>query len=397
MKKIFRIIILSFVICLSVLTTSCNASPYGRFEKISDMHVERNDERLFLLKDGKVLVFGGDTYFCNYKNRGIKYDLSKNITAEIFDPKTNTFTLKKGFNRKILNNYTATLLNNGKLLLTGGSFGSGNNEKVYNTSEIYDPETDTITEGPDMTLPREYHTAVLLKEGRVLIFRGLIGKKDNWENKTAEIYDPVQNKFIMLKNAPVDIHAGSNNTQVLSDGTVWILERYDVVNRQDNFIKFQIEIFDPKTNEFRIIKSENQHRAKGEYYYKLYKTLLLKDDRIVLFADTAMHNQIDIYDPKTDKLTNIGNTRLKDRKRFEATLLTDGNVLITGGLTGEAEGLKAVNTAEILDTKKLKFYLLPKMNSKGYAKTILLNDGRVLMPRAKTSEFFLLENKSKGE
>lgn len=390
---------------MSTFTAGCKASPYGKFEKTSDMHVERSslgNPQLFLLKNGRVLVFGGDTYNIPYGKHGTRYKINENVSAEIFDPKTNTFTLKKGLNHG-LNHFSATLLNNGQLLITGGymhSFegpGFGSDGPVHYTSELYDPETDTVTEGPDMNSPRAYHTAVLLKDGRVLIFGGTTGKRgQDSENKTAEIYDPIQNKFILLQNSPNFTYACSANTNVLSDGKVYIFKVYGYFNKGK---PYKIEVFDPKTNEFQLIKAEGQTRSKEEISYYLHETVTLKNDKIVIFADNPKdghnYNQVDIYDYKTDKLTVVGSTRLKDRKRFEVTLLADDNILITGGVTGQAEGMKDVNTAEILDTKKLKFYPLPQMHSKYYAKTILLNDGRVLIPRAQISEIFI-PNESKN-
>lgn len=374
MKKIFNLIILSLVICLSMFTTSCSASPYGRFERISDMNVARVNPALFLLSNGKVLIFGGDVY--RYKDKyGTWIGTIKNISAEMFDPKTNKFTLKKGLNNNIYAFSTATLLRNNKLLITGGSSG----QTIHNTSEIYDPETDTITKGPDMNFPRAYHQAVLLNDGRVLILGGTTGKGINeTNNKTAEIYDPVQNKFILLKNAPVNIPDVEDNTQILNDGTVCILNRHNSYEKHSKFIVFQVEIFDLKTNEFRIIKFENQPRTKGETVYRCEHAVKLKDDRIVLFGSkNSFENEIDIYDYKKNEMQSIGHMNAKNIFAYKTTLLNDGNILITGGSKMGFDAGIPLNTAEIFDTTKLKFYTLPKMKTK-YGSTILLKDGSVL-------------------
>lgn len=383
--------ILAFIVvfAISMFAMGCNASQYGRFEKISDMNVTRSslgNPKLFLLKNGRVLIFGGDTYNVPYGKHGTRYEINKNVSAEIFDPKTNTFTLKKGLNHG-LNNFSATLLNNGKVLITGGyvdsyeGSGFGSRGPVHNTSELYNPETDSVTKGPDMTSPRDNHTAVLLKDGRVLIFGGLTGKRGKEaNNNTAEIYDPVENKFTLLKSFPNFNYVGHTNTQVLNDGKVYILGICGVINRGE---QYQFEVFDPQTNEFKIICSD-LIRSKEDCFYNLDKTIALENDKIVLFGSNAKHghnfNQVDIYDYKTSKITNIGSMNIKDRSSFGTTLLKDGNLLITGGNTGYTTTLKETNSVEILNTKIFKFYPLPKMKTNyGSSVAILLNDGRVLI------------------
>lgn len=414
MKKIFKkysILMLIVTILLSIFSMGCNASPYGKFEKISNMNVARGGQRLFLLKDGKVLVFGGDYYLKPYGRSGLQGDFSKSISAEIFDPKTNTFTLKKGLDRKIYNNYGATLLNDGRILVTGGSNGFGKSGIVYNTSEIYDPETDTVTQGPNMNSPRENHASVLLKDGRVLIFGGLIGKVDNWLNNTAEIYDPVQNKFTLLESSPKFRPSGQNNVHVLSNGMVYIIRICENFVKSGYYTDYNFELFDPQTNNFNVIKFENI-KNKGQYSYNLYKSVLLKNDKIVLFevgsGRGSGFNQVEVYDPKTNNIQTIGSMKAKDRSGFGVTLLKDGNILITGGNTGYTITLKDTNTAEIFDTKKMKFYNLDKMKTNyGLSEATLLNDGRVLITGGitrdwgtkmpKKAEVFIPTNKIEGE
>jgi hypothetical protein len=61
------------------------------------------------------------------------------------------------------------LLNNGKVLITGGY---NNNSGFLAGSELYDPATGVFTFAGDMTTPRYIHTATLLNTGKVLITGG---------------------------------------------------------------------------------------------------------------------------------------------------------------------------------------------------------------------------------
>ena len=249
-----------------------------------------------------------------------------------------------------------------------------------------------------MNSAREYHTAVLLKDGRVLIFGGHTGERgEGWLNKTAEIYDPVQNKFLLLDNSPNFVYGGLANVNVLSDGKVYILSIYDAGHYTT---EYEFEMFDPQSNDFKVIKSDLSKNTK-EIVYNLYKTILLKNDKIFLVGTNQTHygflNQIDIYDYKSNKIQNIGSMKIKDINDFETTLLDDGNVLIIGGNRG-ISAANINNSAEIFAINNLKFYNISKMNDKRSIPStaaILLNDGRVLITGDGESAEIFVPNKIK--
>ena len=78
--------------------------------------------------------------------------------------------------------HTATLLDDGRVLVTGG----GKLDPPYEkTTEIYDPATDSWVTGAEMSTGRASHTAVKLSDGSVLVIGGR-GKK-----LTSEVYNPL--------------------------------------------------------------------------------------------------------------------------------------------------------------------------------------------------------------
>jgi hypothetical protein len=64
--------------------------------------------------------------------------------------------------------HTATLLQNGRVLIAGGF----NNTDVLATAELFDPATGTFTPTGAMPTPRFSHTATLLPNGKVLVTGG---------------------------------------------------------------------------------------------------------------------------------------------------------------------------------------------------------------------------------
>jgi hypothetical protein len=88
----------------------------------------------------------------------------------------------------------ATVLPDGKVLVTGGSSAPGNDAAgAILAAEMWDPATGSWTTMASMQVPRLYHsTAVLLPDGRVLSAGGgrPPAKDGGTNNLNAEIYSP---------------------------------------------------------------------------------------------------------------------------------------------------------------------------------------------------------------
>ena len=100
--------------------------------------------------------------------------------------------------------HTATLLPNGKILFAGGiseyspdKFVKGTCNCTLASAELYDPSTGMFTPAGNMTTPRSGHTATLLPNGRVLITGGNSEYKQNCNCTlaSAELYDPSTGTF----------------------------------------------------------------------------------------------------------------------------------------------------------------------------------------------------------
>ena len=170
-------------------TTAC-AELYdpatGTFTRTTgDMTTPLSDHAAVLLPSGKVLIVGGavDGVGCQ--------SCAATKAAELYDPTSGTFTATAHALAFARSSPTATLLPSGKVLITGG--GNTPTSGPVNTSELYDPLTDTFTLTGTMTTERQFHTATLLANGQVLVAGGLTNAAT--ATMTAELYDPATATF----------------------------------------------------------------------------------------------------------------------------------------------------------------------------------------------------------
>lgn len=111
------------------------------------------------LLDGRVLVLGGCV---------IDPCMTGTLEVEVFDPKSDTFT--KSPTPMTIHRvcFTATLLDDGRVLVAGGYNPSG----ILRDNETYDPSTSTWTVNPPMKHRHVVHAAVLMQDGDVLVVGG---------------------------------------------------------------------------------------------------------------------------------------------------------------------------------------------------------------------------------
>ena len=102
----------------------------GQWKTVGEMTDARESLMAIRLLDGRVLVAGGS---------GGQEDLA---SAEVFDPPTSTFSAVGPMGS---NHYLATLLADGRVLLTGGESESG---EILRSAEIFDPATHYEHEMP---------------------------------------------------------------------------------------------------------------------------------------------------------------------------------------------------------------------------------------------------------
>lgn len=128
--------------------------------------------------------------------------------------------------------HTATLLNNGKVLIAGGVESTPTPpgvSVVLSSAELYDPSTGAVTATGNMITARSGHRTTLLPDGRVLNTGGSSNTYDSGNLDSAEVYDPSTGVFSHDPTAgafsPVGnmtVNRSFHTATLLADGTVFI-------------------------------------------------------------------------------------------------------------------------------------------------------------------------------
>jgi hypothetical protein len=298
------------------------------FSPTGSLAEARGEQSSTLLSDGRVLIAGGGI-------AGWVFSGTFLASAELFDPKTGTFstTGSLGTPREA---HTSTLLKDGRVLITGGV--ETPNQSLA-SAELYDPKTGTFSATGSMATARAWHTATLLSDGRVLVVGGWpAGWSSGFALSSAEIYDPRTGRFTATGSMPGGrtFHAAT----LLSDGRVLVTGGQDTAAELAS-----AEIYDPRTGAFTATGSMSVGRV--------YQTATLLADGRVLVAGgggdyTNRHflASAELFDPRTGTFSTTGS--LTDaRTNHAASLLADGRVLVTGGYGADAP----LASAELWDPK----------------------------------------------
>ncbi len=178
-------------------------TPTGSLNTARELHTATMIQGIMI--NGMVLIAGG---------QGSAGAL---VSAELYNPMTGTFSPTGSLNTARLY-HTATLLNNGTVLIAGGYDSNGNTSA---SAELYNPATATFTPTLSLNTARYRHTATLLNDGMALI----AGGEDSNGNAlaSAELYNPATGSFTLdgsLNTARI-LHTATllnNGTDLMAGG-----------------------------------------------------------------------------------------------------------------------------------------------------------------------------------
>lgn len=295
----------------TLVTSEIYNSKSNSWKRAAPLKISRSNHTAIKLLNGKVLVAGGSSDNSPNADRTL-------ASTEIYDPNLDIWTEASPMHYS-RSRQSAVLLPNGQVLVVGG-----HQEHQIVHAEIYDPQTDTWTinniikpEAPD-TLK-----IVSLKNGNILFLSANLGNKKSY----AQIYDFKKNTF---SNVTAGEPRVRYDAVLLEDGRVLVAggkAEYEVTN--------SAEIFDPIQNKWSHVKPMiNGHSfhtmtvlSDGKVLVEGGRTFVKDNTGLVSVQETV---NSEVYDPKSDTWEKVGSLRDK-RAVHTASLLTNGDVLVVGG------------------------------------------------------------------
>ena len=229
---------------IAVLTTTLSAFGFlakGKPLRVALSHGSRTPSGAIvgqsktLLANGSLLLIGGD---------GPRGPVA---TAAIEDMQTGAITTLLASLHYARAWHTATMLPNGTVLVLGGIGADGH---VVNTAELFDPRTEVFSvASPTGLSARAYHTATVLTDGRVLVAGGVspsgatLSSLQTWDFRTNSVTNLPEGLSV-----PRIRQVGT----LLPDGTVLFSGGLDNTGVALDFD----EIFNPRTNATFVISTQ---------------------------------------------------------------------------------------------------------------------------------------------
>ena len=286
-------------------TTISVRSP--QFNTAGDMTIAREFHTATLLNDGTVLIAGGSD-----GNTPL-------ASAELFDPAAGNFA-PTGSLAAARYHATATRLVNGKVLIVGGFDANG---QALASAELYDPAAKTFVSAGATAAPRGLHTATLLKNGNVLVAGGLVSLTGT-DTATTEIFDSTSGAF--SPTGSMGSARFGHAAVLLNSGNVLVAGGGDFVRGNSS-----VEIFNPSTGTFAPATAMTSGRAGFTAMLLLNgKVFIAGGDHIEATVNTTTRSTAELFDPTTGLFTSLGEMTAA-REGHTATLRGDGTVLIIAG------------------------------------------------------------------
>jgi choice-of-anchor C domain-containing protein len=324
------------------------APAQGTWSETGPLVTGRDQHTATLLADGRVLVTGGE-------------DNSAAVltSVELFNPATGTWSVTTPLSHAS-RIHTATRLLDGRVLVAGGT----NNSTPLASAELFYPATGNWASPGPLSTPRVYHTATLLLDGRVLVVGGYnIVVFNVVILASTELFNPAMGNW--ASPGPLSTARYSHTATLLTDGRVLVAGGNDGVNTLDS-----AEIFNPADGIWSATGSMAQGRQS-------HKATLLADGRVLVDGGNDGVNTLDsaeIFNPADGTWSETGSLATA-RFAHTATLLPDGRVLAAGG-----EGLGGIlASVEIFDPGTGTWSThVSMLNARFFHTDTLLTDGRIL-------------------
>jgi hypothetical protein len=196
-----------------VLATAALFHSDGTWTPTGSMSRPRWGHSALRLNDGRVLIVGG--WSQAFPGPGVAPD----PTIDIFDPSTRRFTPAAPAPAVLFGTMFASL-SDGRVLMAGGEDPTqGSTSRAW----LYDPKTNAWTSAPPMPASRTFGVATTLANGKVLVAGGDQAQASPAAEAPqllsgAILYDPVQNAWSKIADAPTALSQQFGGVILLRDG-----------------------------------------------------------------------------------------------------------------------------------------------------------------------------------
>jgi N-acetylneuraminic acid mutarotase len=207
------------------------------------------------------------------------------------------------------------------------------------SAELYNPKTGTWSVTGSMHFEREYFTATLLQNGRVLVAGGFANCDDDFcsDNRQAEIYNPATGTWSVTGS--MHVAREQFTATLLTDGEVLAAGGLNEGGFNGNEKTYsEADLYNPKTGTWTQTSSMSEPRYG-------HAAVLLPGTGWVLAAGGTSDATSEVFEPSLGQWVPTGSMSTP-RTDLTATVLSDGNVLATGG-TGTNGSAQA--TAEVYE------------------------------------------------
>ncbi|WP_282361406.1 kelch repeat-containing protein [Pseudomonas sp. PS01300] len=335
---------LATTLALSAVAYAANAEMH--FQPVGDMVVPASQHRDVLLKNGNVLITGGQNGEGGIAN------------AQVFDPKTKKFT-DAGMMTEPRFVHAMNVLSDGRVLITAGFSKAG---QFLQTSELYDGKS--FRKGPQLVENRDNQRTIDLGSGKVFI-EGGDNEKLGYIAST-ELFDPKGNTFTAGPLLPTG--RAMDTISDIGKGKTLLAGGMKIVDFKQVFLKETV-IYEEKSNTVKagpdLITARKQHKATT-----------LRDGRVLFTGgmnDSGTLDSAEIY--SSGKIKQAAKM-VSPRREHCSVLLNDGRVLVAGGHTG----IDFTATTEVFDPSTGKFSAGPSMAAaRAFPTCTKFKDGTVLV------------------
>jgi hypothetical protein len=224
-------------------------------------------------------------------------------------------------------NHTATLLPNGKVLVTGGLNGS----TALNSAELYDPAIGSWSSTDPMTDARTGHTATLLSNGKVLVASG---DDDTVGLTSAELYDPASGHW--SGTGSINTARRGHLATLLPNGKV-LVEGGCTGGPHTCSVANSAELYDPNAYDTATGTMGTWTTTGSMSAMRVQHTATLLPNGKVMVAGGiqgiplgAILSSAELYDPATGTWSTTSSMTAA-RYALTATLLFNDTVLVAGG------------------------------------------------------------------